>query len=133
MKFIKTFESFQSTTMNPAEFSKPINSQPTAIMYTVLRITPDNKLVVEEKDYNLIVSKMEELYDDLLTTETQYPAMPQEFKTIEDQIVYALCIMDKLEFFTSEDGSKIFLNDREKVDLTYNEFTNLVLSMYEMA
>lgn len=133
MKFIKTFESFQSTTMNPAEFSKPINSQPTAIMYTVLRITPDNKLVVEEKDYNLIVSKIEELYDDLLTAETQYPAMPQEFKTIEDQIVYALCIMDKLEFFTSEDGSKIFLNDREKVDLTYNEFTNLVLSMYEMA
>jgi hypothetical protein len=133
MKFIKTFESFQTTTMNPAEFSKPANSQPTAIMYTVLRITPDNKLVVVEKDYNVILSKIEELYDNLLNNETEYPTMPQDFKTIEDQVVYALCIMDKLEFFTSEDGSKIFLNDREKVDLTYNEFTNLVLSMYELA
>lgn len=133
MKFVKTFESFQATTMNPAEFSKPANSQPTAIMYTVLRLTPENKLVIEERDYNVIVSKIETLYDDLLNNETEYPALPQDFKTMEDQIVYALCIMDKLDFFTSEDGKKIFLNDREKVDLTYNEFTNLVLSMYEMA
>lgn len=133
MKFLKTFESFQATGMNPAEFSKPVDSQQNALMYTVLRLTPENKLVIEEKDYTMISSVLEGLYDDLLNNETEYPAMPQDFEKIEDQIVYALCIMDKLEFFTSEDGKKIFLNDREKVDLTYNEFTNLVLSMYEMA
>ncbi len=132
MKFLKTFESFTVPTMNPAQFSKPVNANPNSKFYTVLSVTPEGKLTITNEDYNAILDVVEPLYNDLIGNETEYPAMPEDFKKIEDQIIYALCILDKMEFMTTEDGKGIFLNDREKVDLNLNEFSNLVLSIYEI-
>ncbi len=132
MKFLKTFESFTVPTMNPAQFSKPVNANPNSKFYTVLSVTPEGKLAIAQEDYNAILDVVETLYNDLIGNETEYPAMPEDFKKIEDQIIYALCILDKMEFMTTEDGKGIFLNDREKVDLNLNEFSNLVLSIYEI-
>jgi hypothetical protein len=118
--------------MNPAQFSKPVNANPNSKFYTVLSVTPEGKLTITNEDYNAILDVVEPLYNDLIGNETEYPAMPEDFKKIEDQIIYALCILDKMEFMTTEDGKGIFLNDREKVDLNLNEFSNLVLSIYEI-
>lgn len=131
MKIIKTFESFIHS-MNPAEFSKPNTAQANAMMYNVLKITPEGIMHITNQDYNNILDAIPELYYDLTNNETLYPTENQNFTSLSDQIVFALCKLDKLDFFTSEDQKTIYLNDREKIDMTENEFTSLVLSMYQV-